>query len=77
MVKQEIYKINDFSTPGGRRKLFIGTSLGTHAHTGVRPKWRKKKTVKLCNSTPTCGSLQDAIKEPFQHAFLNPSLKFL
>lgn len=35
MVKQEIYKINDFSTPAGRRRLFIGTSLGTH--TGLHP----------------------------------------
>lgn len=35
MVKQEIYKINDFSTPTGWRSLFIGTSLGTHTHTGL------------------------------------------
>lgn len=42
MVKQEIYKINDFSTPAGWRRLFIGASLGTHTglHSSEK-KWTK------------------------------------
>ncbi len=45
MVKQEIHKINDFSTPSGQRKLFIGTSSGTHTLGYAKVKKKQTKTM--------------------------------
>lgn len=69
MVKQEIYKINDFSTLAGWRKLFIGTSFSTH--TGLHQSEKEIDKNYTIQPEHIVGK-----QKPLHHVFLNPSQKF-
>lgn len=71
MVKQEIYKINDFSC--GVEETIYWHKFG-HIHTGLSHSERKK-TTQMCNSTQTHGDTQEAVQKPQHHVFVKTCTK--
>lgn len=74
MVKQEIYKINDFFTLAGWRRPIYLNKFGQACW--AAPKWEKQTDKKnLCNSPQTHGTLEGIIQKPLRYVLLSPSQK--